>query len=103
MNLFAADAGTGEKSAETPSIPALRLNEKFLPLEMAGMVKRLGGALVRQGVRFQTQSFRLQSPMKAGTDLVGFAVELRMTHRDFWNLSLQAEVLSYFADSTDKW
>jgi hypothetical protein len=37
-NLFAADAGTGEKVTEAPGVSALRLNEKFLALEMAGVV-----------------------------------------------------------------
>jgi hypothetical protein len=37
-NLFAPDAGTGEKITEAPGVPALRLNEKFLALEMAGVV-----------------------------------------------------------------
>jgi hypothetical protein len=35
--LFAADAGAGEESTETRRILTLRLNQKSLPLEMAGV------------------------------------------------------------------
>lgn len=35
--LFAADAGAGEEITEASSLLALRLNEKFLALEVAGV------------------------------------------------------------------
>ena len=35
--LFAADAGAGEEIMEARSVFALRLNEKFLALEVAGV------------------------------------------------------------------
>ena len=35
--LLAANAGAGEEITETRSVLALRLNEKFLALEVAGM------------------------------------------------------------------
>jgi hypothetical protein len=80
--LFAADAGAGEEITEAGSLLALRLNEKFLALEVAGVFECSGVEFVLVGVGFQTQGFGRQSVVKTDAYLVGFAIELDMRHGD---------------------
>jgi hypothetical protein len=76
-DLSHADSGFGEEMAEPPGVLALRLNEKLVALELAGVLERGGEKLVPQGLGFQMQSFFPQGAIETEAYFVRFAFELR--------------------------